>query len=144
MRLDWFASTAETLMTFLLDGMTMFTPTVIPCQRRVVPPGPWFADHTEFDQENEFHIARHNVSPEEILAMLNWDPTWRPNKKSGTGEWLAIGRTPAGRALIVVVAWDEARRSVRPIPARDCTASEVRRWIKEELWRATSKMSSTT
>lgn len=95
-----------------------------------MPVGPWFSEHTDFDDANEEHIARHRVRPDEVLSVQESEPLWRPNKKSGTGEWQMIGWTSAGRALIVVVQWDEVRRSIRPITARDCTEAEVARWLK--------------
>lgn len=93
------------------------------------PPKPWWFEHVEFDDENEGHIARHRVRVDEVLSLLESNPTWRPNKKAGTAEWQVIGRTSAGRALMLVLTWDEVRMSVRPVTARDCTASEVERWI---------------
>lgn len=39
-----------------------------------------------------------------------------------------IGRTDGGRALVVMVNYDEVRAALRPITARTCDKDEVLKW----------------
>lgn len=41
----------------------------------------------------------------------------RRNRKGRSGDYYAFGTTDGGRAVVVVVAWDPARRTLRPITA---------------------------
>lgn len=89
---------------------------------------PQFAEHIEFDDANEAHLARHGVTPTELQQVLDGDPLWAKNKNGMTAAWRMVGRTLGGRALVAAVMYDEARSSVRPITARSCTSAEVTRW----------------
>lgn len=86
------------------------------------------AELLEFDGANEAHLARHRVSPTEVLQVFNADPLWAPNVKGRTADWLMIGRTRGGRALVVAVLYDEMRAVLRPITARTCDEDEVSKW----------------
>ncbi|MGH3735392.1 MAG: hypothetical protein ACRDT6_07180 [Micromonosporaceae bacterium] len=44
-------------------------------------------------------------------------PTVRRNRKGRVGDFYAIGVTDSGRRVVMVIAWDAARRVVRPITA---------------------------
>ena len=86
------------------------------------------AELVEFDDANEAHLAAHRVSPAEVVQVFNADPLWAANVKGRTADWLMIGRTRAGRALVVAVIFDEARSVLRPVTARSCDEREVSKW----------------
>ncbi len=70
----------------------------------------------EWDEANETHATGHGVSVAEIEQVLAGSPVFRPDRR-GTGDFLAEGVTTGGRRLRVVVAYDPARRLLRPITA---------------------------
>lgn len=86
------------------------------------------ADWLEFDEANEAHLATHQVRASELMEVFASSPLWARNKKGRTAAWLMVGRTRGGRPLVAMVIHDARRRSVRPVTARTCTVSEVRRW----------------
>lgn len=71
----------------------------------------------EWDDANREHATGHGVSEEEITQALVNYPTVRGNRKGRVGEYYAIGVTDSGRRVVMVIAWDAARRVVRPITA---------------------------
>ncbi|MDA8284235.1 MAG: hypothetical protein M0Z42_13305 [Actinomycetota bacterium] len=70
----------------------------------------------EWDESNETHATRHGVSVAEIEQVLAAGPVFRPDRR-GSGDYLAEGTTAGGRRVGVVVAYDPARRVLRPITA---------------------------
>lgn len=86
------------------------------------------AEFIEFDDDNEAHLAIKDVSPAEVNQVFLGDPLWAPNLKGRTADWLMIGRTDGGRPLVVMVSYDEARATLRPITARTCDKDEVVKW----------------
>jgi hypothetical protein len=54
---------------------------------------------------------------EEITQVLLSNPTMRRNRKGRSGDYYTFGTTDGGRGIVVVVAWDPARRILRPITA---------------------------
>lgn len=71
----------------------------------------------EWDEANREHATRHGVSVEEITQALLSHPTMRRNRKGRSGDYYAFGTTEGGREVVVVVAWDSVRRTLRPITA---------------------------
>jgi uncharacterized DUF497 family protein len=71
----------------------------------------------EWDEGNREHATRHGISVEEITQVLLSNPTIRRNRKGRSGDYYAFGTTDGGRRIVVVVAWDPARRILRPITA---------------------------
>lgn len=82
----------------------------------------------EFDEANEGHLARHAVTPDELMQVLDNEPLWARNKNGRTAQWRVIGRTYGGRPIVAAVLFDEARDVLRPITARTCEPAEVARW----------------
>jgi hypothetical protein len=76
-------------------------------------------DAVEWDDVNTVHATAHGVSAEEIEQVIANGPTYRRNKRGRAGDLLAVGTTDGSRRLVVAVAWDAARRTVGPIPARE-------------------------
>jgi uncharacterized protein len=86
----------------------------------------------DWDVGNREKCQTHGVSIEEIEAMLRGDPQIAPApKRSATEErFIAVGRTPAGRALFVAFTLrvQNGARLVRPISARYMHAREIQRY----------------
>src|SRR5438309_9210873 len=83
-----------------------------------------------FDDGNEVELARHGVTPVEVLEVLDNDPLWRTNRRDRTGNRQAIGRSDAGRLLTVVAIWDAGNRELRPITAWDASDGERTSFVK--------------
>jgi uncharacterized DUF497 family protein len=91
---------------------------------------PWNAEAFEWDDGNEGELAAHGVTPIEVEDLFVKGPVWIPNKRHRPGDWKMVGYTPGGRALTVVVVWNDARLSLRPVTGWDCTASETTRYLR--------------
>ena len=90
---------------------------------------PCTAEHLEFDEGNEGHVTKHGISVSELMQVFAGDPLWSRNVRGHTAAWRMIGRTAGGRAVVAVVVYDEGRRSVRPVSARECEPHEVAKWL---------------
>jgi len=90
---------------------------------------PWYAEAIEWDDGNESELARHEVSAEEVVQLLANDPVWVPNKRRRAGDWKVVGYTDGGRALTVVLHWDERRVVLRPITGWDCSSEETTKYL---------------
>ena len=86
----------------------------------------------EWDDENEGHLARHGVTPEEVEEVLFFNPVVRRTRQ---GRYLAFNQTLAGRHLLVVFAYLRDQLA-RPITARDMDQKERRTYGK---WRGGKK-----
>lgn len=76
-----------------------------------------------WDAQNEEHIARHGVEPEEVEeAFLGRKMLLRARE----GRYILLGRAASGRYLLV--AFTLSARVARVITARDLTRSEKRRF----------------
>ena len=73
-----------------------------------------------WDDENTEHIARHGVSTDEVEQVCLSQPKVRRGR---CGRYLVLGRTRAGRHLLVVVAY-LGNGEVRPITAREVDRRE--------------------
>jgi hypothetical protein len=68
------------------------------------------------------HIARHEVTPEEVEEALSANPVWRRGRThpaTGRESLIALGQTGAGRHLFIVLSPRELGR------ARCVTAMEM-------------------
>jgi hypothetical protein len=95
-------------------------------ERRAVHPSE--ADDLDFDDENEAHLARHNVTPLEVVQVHRNQPVYVPNKAGVTAPWLMLGDTDGGRPLTVAVICLEAQLRLRPITGRTSEPLELARW----------------
>jgi hypothetical protein len=86
------------------------------------------AEDIEFDQENEGHLARHAITPAEVVQVWLSGPVYVPNKKGMTATWLMLGDSYGGRALTVAVLCNETWRRLRPITGWDSNRGELTRW----------------
>ena len=73
-----------------------------------------------WDEANIEHIARHDVSPEEVEQACRIQPKVRRGR---CGRYLVLGRTAEGRYLLVVLAY-LGRGEARPITARGMDRKE--------------------
>ena len=92
---------------------------------------PWDAEVIEWDEWNERELAAHDISPSEVDELFQSRPQWAPNKKHRAGDYKMIGYTDAGRAITVIVSFNEVRASLRPITGWDCTPGDKTRYLWE-------------
>jgi hypothetical protein len=85
------------------------------------------ADDLEFDEVNEAHLARHEITPLEVFQVWVNDPIYLPNKKGLSATWLMLGDTAGGRALTIAILCVEVTRRLRPITGWDSTSGELTR-----------------
>ncbi|MBI5399851.1 BrnT family toxin [Candidatus Saganbacteria bacterium] len=76
----------------------------------------------DWDEKNITHIARHNVTPEEVEEMFESRPLIF---KSRDESCVALGQSDVGRYLMVAYRYCEAE-AIRVITARDMSDSERR------------------
>lgn len=76
----------------------------------------------EWDDDNVFHIARHDFTPEEVEEVFGGDHKVRRAREK---RYLALGETFDGRLAFVVFRRLQGGL-VRVITARDMDASERR------------------
>lgn len=77
----------------------------------------------EWDDENILHLALgHGIEPEEAEEVFAFAPLFRKTRR---GQYVAFGRTRAGR-LLVIVFEKEAQGLVRIITGWDMGVAERR------------------
>lgn len=86
----------------------------------------------DWDAGNREQCQKHVVSIAEIERVLLADPQIAPAPRLSLTEerFIAVGRTPAGRALFVAftMRMRDGARLVRPISARYMHAEEIERY----------------
>jgi hypothetical protein len=83
----------------------------------------------EWDEGNLSELGAHAIADRDVEDVYAGGPVWVPNRKLRSGDWKMVGRTRTGRAITVIVAWNEIRRSLRPITGWDCTPGERTRYL---------------
>lgn len=91
--------------------------------------GPWDAENIEWNEGNESKVLAHGISPKEVMEALEDAEIWRPNEKGKSGNWKAYGKTNGGKAITMVVHWDEITMNLRPITAWPASNSEKGRFF---------------
>jgi uncharacterized DUF497 family protein len=71
------------------------------------------------------HIARHGITPDEVDDVL-FSPPLQARRGEREGTYLVLGRSRAGRRLLVVIA-ARPRNSWYVVTARDVDRAERRR-----------------
>ena len=79
-------------------------------------------DRLLWDDWNVEHIARHEVTPEEVEQVCRFKPKIRRGR---CGRYLVLGRTAEGRYLLVVLSPKDGGK-MKPITARDMDDKERR------------------
>jgi uncharacterized DUF497 family protein len=69
----------------------------------------------EWDDANVEHLARHDLDPEQVNAMLNPRITVIRNKRAGSGQYKFIGTSRGGDLITIVVARTAIPGRWRPI-----------------------------
>lgn len=78
-----------------------------------------------FDEDNERVLARHGISPDQLLEVLEQPPALlRSNRAGSHATHKVIGRDKAGRCLTIAVAPTYRRRIWRPLAAWTCSDQE--------------------
>jgi uncharacterized protein len=76
----------------------------------------------DWDEDNEEHIARHGITPDEVEQVCFSQPLVRKGRE---GRRLVYGQTAAGRYLFIALALKD-RSVARCITARPMTHGERR------------------
>lgn len=84
----------------------------------------------EWDEGNERELSRLHIMPDEVEEVADDEPRWASNRRGRSGRWLMVGRTYGGRALTVVVIFDEESLVARAITGWDSTAGEHSRYLR--------------
>ncbi len=82
----------------------------------------------QIDEWNEAEMARHGVTPRDVLQVLNGSPKFFPNKKPHSARILMVGRTLGRRLLTVPLAETSIREVWRPATAFDSDGDEAARY----------------
>ena len=83
--------------------------------------------HLFWDEKNIAHIARHNVTVDEVEQAV-FAPRIRLRKGRGTNIYYLLGGTEAGRYLFIVLL-EIGKSSARVITARDMSKKE-KKWYR--------------
>jgi hypothetical protein len=87
----------------------------------------WVED-LEIDDWNEVECARHGVTMREVRQVLEGEPAYFPNKKSGSATLVMVGPTAGGRMLTVPLSPTAIEGVWRPATAWDSSAHEANRY----------------
>jgi uncharacterized DUF497 family protein len=82
-------------------------------------------DHVLWSATDVAHVARHGISPEEVEDVL-FTPPLDARRGERENTYLVLGRTRAGRRLLVVIA-PRPRNSWYVVTAPDVDRAERRR-----------------
>jgi uncharacterized DUF497 family protein len=82
-------------------------------------------DRVLWSSRSVAHIARHEITPEEVEDVL-FNPPLDARRGKHEGTYLVFGRTRNGRRLVVVIA-PRPRNSWYVVTARDVDRAERRR-----------------
>lgn len=83
----------------------------------------------DWDEENEEHLARHGVTPEEVEQVFLGQRAFARNKTNRRGEWMMIGWTTGGRALSIIVNVRDKTATLRVITGYDAPPPDVARHL---------------
>ena len=79
----------------------------------------------DWDEANISHIARHNITPEEVEQVLVNDPVDLGEQSENTErKFIQVGLTQEARCLAVVTTWRRDRLRV-------VTAYDAPRWMQK-------------
>lgn len=91
-------------------------------------------DDESLERGNTAHLAearpdRPAITQAEAEEVFENGGAFVPNKRGRSGDWLLVGKTHGGRALTLVIHYDEVRRSIRVITGWNCTAGEREKYL---------------
>ncbi len=82
-----------------------------------------------WDTGNTEHIARHNVTPDEVEEICEGDPLVQQTK---SGRLLVSGKTTAGRFLVVILASKPEPDTYYPVTAYPASGKYRRVYEQEK------------
>jgi uncharacterized DUF497 family protein len=86
------------------------------------------AEAWEWDEGNEYELAKHRVTPEEVeQAWQNTGAYVRNTNRADSSK--IMGATDGGRALSVIVVVDSIRKTMRPVTGWDMPTSDKTRYF---------------
>ena len=84
----------------------------------------------DWDEANEAHVARHNITPEEVEQVFANDPMdLGADVVDGEERYTAVGQTKRLRVLVLV--WTMRGDAIRPITAFDASERLATRYLAE-------------
>jgi uncharacterized DUF497 family protein len=92
---------------------------------------PAYAAEFVWDAENEGHLARHGITPSEVVQVFFNGPVWIPNRKDRAGDWKMVGWTNGRRALTVIIMVIPQTEAVRVITGWDAATGDVARYLSK-------------
>jgi uncharacterized DUF497 family protein len=96
-----------------------------------MPPDPTDAEILEWDEGNEAHLARHQITLFDVEDVLDTAVVWVPDMRTAPDRWKVVGYDRGGRALTIVCAYDPVRRALRPVTGWTTTAGERSKYLRE-------------
>jgi uncharacterized DUF497 family protein len=96
----------------------------------VIAGNPLDAEGIEWDDSVVDHLTRHQVSILDLHEAVANAVFWFPNIKCGKDRWKLLGFNNSGRPLTLIFAYDEVRRTLRPITGRTSTKAEFNKYLK--------------
>jgi uncharacterized DUF497 family protein len=98
---------------------------------------PKYSEGFEWDEWNtqELNQPHHPIREWEAEEVFWNRPVWARNKRAGSGDWLMIGWTDAGRPLTLVVTVNSVTRDLRVITGWDSTRGERTRYLDKRSQR---------
>lgn len=91
--------------------------------------GPRDAEAWEWDDRNEGELAAHVIRLAEVEQVWANDPILLPNRKHRAGDWKMVGLTNGGRALTIILRYNEDRRTLRAITGWEATPADHARYL---------------
>lgn len=82
-----------------------------------------------WDAWNVAHIARHNVTPEEVEQVCHTDPVVQKGKER---RLLVFGPTDSGKMLAVILDKEEEKDVYYPITAYKASKKLIRIYLKQK------------
>lgn len=82
----------------------------------------------EFDEHNEAEMARHSVTPVEVLQVLEQDYRLFRNRRNRAAEYVMIGTSHGGRSLTVPLVRTAVPGRWRPATAWESSTAERKRY----------------
>ncbi len=82
----------------------------------------------QFDDGNLAELDRHNISFEDVLAVLYGEPKFFRNRRGRAGTRLMVGPDSSGRILAVPIIETSVEGVWRPITAWLASEAQKTRW----------------
>ena len=82
-----------------------------------------------WDSWNVAHIARHNVTPEEVEQVCHFDPVVQKGKK---GRLLVFGPTNNGRMLVAILDKEEEKDVYYPVTAYKASKKLAKLYLNQK------------